>query len=80
MSSEYFTIKTHVIPGQYIRHYPGATLDSQEDILQLHVKQYTPIEHGMTRVKGVTVIGAHANGFPKVEVPSTSCIQAILMK
>ena len=72
MSSEYFTIKTHVVPGQYIRQYPGATLDSQEDVLQLHVKQYTPIDHDTTRVKGITVVGAHANGFPKVEVLSTS--------
>lgn len=78
MSSEYFTIRTHVIPGQHIRHYPGATLDSQEDVLKLHVKQYTPIEHGTTPLKSITVIGAHANGFPKVEVPSTANSQASL--
>ena len=80
MSSEYFTIKTHVVPGQYVRHYPGATLGSQEDVLQLHVKQYTPIGHDTIRVKGITVIGAHANGFPKVEVSCTSSTQDSLTK
>lgn len=67
MSSKYFTCKVHTIPGQYIREYPGATLDSQEDVLKLHIKQYTPLENGSeSQQKGVTIIGGHANGFPKV--------------
>ena len=64
MSSKYFSIREHIIPGQYTREYPGATLDNQEDVLKLHIKQYMPLEAGTT--KGITVIGAHANGFPKV--------------
>lgn len=69
MTSKYFGLKTHVLPGQYIREYPGATLDNQEDALKLHIKQYIPIEHVESRPKGVTIIGTHANGFPKVGLP-----------
>lgn len=41
MSSEKFTITEHVVPGCHIREYPGSTVQ-QEDVLGLHVKQYTP--------------------------------------
>ena len=68
MSSKYFAFKVHIIPGQYIREYPGATLDSQEDVLKLHIKQYTPLEHMESQQKAVTIIGGHANGFPKVSL------------
>ena len=66
MSSPFFTTRTHVLPGQHIREYPGATLDDPEDPLRLHIKQYIPrIQVDITSV-AVTIIGAHANGFPKV--------------
>lgn len=68
MSSKYFAFKVHIIPGQYIREYPGATLDSQEDVLKVHIKQYTPLEHMESQQKGMTIIGGHANGFPKVSI------------
>ncbi|KAL6718019.1 hypothetical protein ACLMJK_004104 [Lecanora helva] len=60
----HFDVKEHVIPCQYIREYAGATLNDQEDTLQLHIKQYVPKEqaHGP---RPVTIVGAHANGFPK---------------
>lgn len=61
----YFNIKSHVLPGQYIREYPAATADSQEDTLMLHVKQYTPAHPKSCPNAAVTVIAAHANGFPK---------------
>ena len=64
----HFDVKDHVIPGQYIREYPGAVLDDQEDILHLHVKQYIPKDQSRNRRGAVTIIGAHANGFPKVSV------------
>jgi hypothetical protein len=32
----------------------------------LAVKQYTPKAHRDPKQQGVTIIGAHANGFPKV--------------
>ena len=66
MSTSHFGIKEHVINSSYIREYPGALLDDQEDTLQLHVKQYTPSDGSHLLPGAVTVIGAHANAFPKV--------------
>ncbi|KAL8682207.1 MAG: hypothetical protein Q9186_001745 [Xanthomendoza sp. 1 TL-2023] len=63
--SPYFDITSHILPGQYIREYPAATADSQEDTLQLHVKQYTPFDRQTCPEGAVTIIAAHANGFPK---------------
>lgn len=65
MAHSVFSVKEHVLPTQYVREYPGATLVHQEDELQIHLKQYTPKgRHGL-RPGAVTIIGAHANGFPK---------------
>lgn len=65
MPSSYFTVSEHVLPCQYIREYPGATLYNQEDDLKLHIKQYTPKDDTASQPGAVTFIGAHANGFPK---------------
>ena len=65
MSPSIFRVKEHTIPCQYIREYPGATLEDQEDDLVLHVKQYTPMDQSYSQPGAVTIIGAHANGFPK---------------
>lgn len=65
MTSSPFTVKEHVVPTQYIREYPGATLEDQEETLSLHVKQYTPKGRQGIKPGAVTIIGAHANGFPK---------------
>ncbi|KAI1158252.1 Alpha/beta hydrolase family-domain-containing protein [Nemania serpens] len=64
-SSFPFHIKEHVVPGQHIREYPRATASSQEAVLSLHVKQYVPKDNPAPRPGDVTVLGAHANGFPK---------------
>lgn len=69
MSTSHFSIKEHKLAGQYVREYPGALLDNQEDTLQLHIKQYTPLDKSNRRPGAVTIIGAHANGFPKVCQP-----------
>ncbi|KAL8736264.1 MAG: hypothetical protein Q9166_000419 [cf. Caloplaca sp. 2 TL-2023] len=61
----YFNIQSHSLPGQYIREYPGATANSQEETLHLHVKQYTPVHRKICPDGAVTIIAAHANGFPK---------------
>lgn len=66
MSSDHFYIQEHVIASQHVREYPGATTNSQEDVLQLHIKQYTPLDSDPASSDAVTIIGAHANGFPKV--------------
>ena len=61
----YFNIAEHVLPCQYIREYPGATLHNQEDDLKLHIRQYTPNDLSASQPGAVTIIAAHANGFPK---------------
>ena len=66
MSSSVFDIRPHVVPCQHIREYPAATSEDQEADLQLHVKQYTPRDESATQSGAITIIGAHANGFPKV--------------
>jgi hypothetical protein len=71
MSSEFFRIQEHVIASQHVREYPGATADSQEDVLKLHIKQYTPLDSDLSSPNAVTIIGAHANGFPKVLDPES---------
>ena len=65
MSLSVFKVQEHTIPCQYIREYPGATLENQEDDLFLHVKQYVPLDQSRSQPDAVTIIGAHANGFPK---------------
>lgn len=64
-SSSVFDIQEHTIQASHIREYPRATATSQDDALLLHVKQYTPKHGGPPRKGDITVIGAHANGFPK---------------
>ena len=67
MSCQIFTVREHVIPGQHIREYSDATAEDQEETLQLCVKQYVPIHQPENALlDAVTIIGAHANGFPKV--------------
>jgi pimeloyl-ACP methyl ester carboxylesterase len=65
-SSSPFVIGEHVFPGQHIRGYPSALADSQEDIVLLHAKSYTPHEVASQAVKGdLTIIAFHANGYHK---------------
>lgn len=66
MSSSIFTVTEHSIPTSHIREYPRALADDQEDVLQLAIKQYTPKSDAGSATNEVTIIGAHANGFPKV--------------
>lgn len=69
MSFKLLEINTHVLPGQYIREYPAATLVDQEDSLQLQIKQYTPRDESSSQPGAVTIIAAQANAFPKVGYP-----------
>jgi hypothetical protein len=68
MSTSNFKIKEHVVEAQHIREYARATLFSEEEVLQLAVKQYIPLENTNPQPGDVTIIGAHANGFPKVRI------------
>ncbi|KAJ8068194.1 hypothetical protein OCU04_003764 [Sclerotinia nivalis] len=65
MASTFKTIE-HVIPGQHIREYPNGTKHQQEDILQLSIEQYIPINSpSPISDNSITVIGVHGSGFPK---------------
>ena len=61
-----FRVIEHVVPCQHIREYPHATADAQEEVLSLSVKQYIPLDNPHPSPGDITIIGAHANGFPKV--------------
>ena len=65
MASDLFIIKEHILPCSHIREYPRATSSSQEDVLHLHIKQYTPRDNPDPQPGDLTIIGAHANGFSK---------------
>ncbi|KAK7754446.1 hypothetical protein SLS62_003466 [Diatrype stigma] len=60
-----FKIVEHTVPAQHVREWPRATANSQEDVLYIHVKQYIPLDNPDPQPGDVTIIGAHANGFPK---------------
>lgn len=61
-----FEIIEHHVPSSYIREYPRALANSQEDTLTLAVKQYRPRSNPDPLPKhAITIIAAHANGFPK---------------
>jgi len=66
MSSSIFEIKEHTVECQHIREYARATANSQEEVLQLSVKQYVPLDNPNPEAGDLTIIGAHANGFAKV--------------
>jgi len=61
-----FKIQEHTLTTSHIREYPGSTAGSQDDELKLAVKQYTPLDNQDPKPGDVTIIGGHANGFPKV--------------
>ncbi|KAB8228254.1 uncharacterized protein BDW43DRAFT_316106 [Aspergillus alliaceus] len=66
MSTDIFHVTEHTAPACHIREYPGSTVRSQEEALALHVKQYTPLEQAdPIPVNAITIIAAHAYGFPK---------------
>lgn len=60
-----------MIDGQHIREYPRATSHSQEEPIRIAIKQYIPKDNLNPQSGDVTIIGAHANGFPKVSVFSS---------
>ncbi|PHH70769.1 hypothetical protein CDD83_5349 [Cordyceps sp. RAO-2017] len=65
MSSAVYDVVEHVIPAAHIREYPRATAERQDDELRLHVRQYVPRDNPRPRRGDVTIVAAHANGFPK---------------
>ncbi|KAF2031292.1 alpha/beta-hydrolase [Setomelanomma holmii] len=67
MSSSNFIVTEHTSPRPYIRQYPHA-VKRDEAVLQLAVKEYRPRTANATNPEDVTIIAAHANGFPKKEL------------
>ena len=65
----HFDVKEHIVPAYHIREYPGSTVNNQEDILNLHVKQYIPksrnVQPGIEK-DPITFIATHGVGLPKV--------------
>lgn len=61
-----FAVREHNLPAAHIREYARATSNSQDEELRLHVRQYTPVDNPEPQKGDITIIGAHANGFPKV--------------
>ncbi|GMG13356.1 unnamed protein product [Aspergillus oryzae] len=67
MSSNNFRITEHIVPGCHILEYAGSTAGRQEDVLRLHVKQYTPLNPPEPlSPEAVTIIAAHGVGLAKV--------------
>lgn len=67
-----FDVKEHKVEAQHIREYPNATAHSQEEVLYLSVKQYTPRNNLNPKPGDVTIVASHANGFVKVRETQTN--------
>jgi len=61
-----FNVKEYTLPGQHIREFARGTANAQDEVLQVAVKEYVPKDNPEPKEGDVTIIGAHANGFPKV--------------
>ncbi|KAM0331287.1 hypothetical protein ACHAQA_002957 [Verticillium albo-atrum] len=65
MGSSVFHVQEHTIEASHVREYARATANAQDEKLLLHVKQYVPKDNTEPHKGDVTLIGGHANGFPK---------------
>lgn len=63
---QFFRVVEHIVPCSHSREYLAATRHGDADRLKLAVKQYIPLNNPNPQPGDVTIIGAHANGFPKV--------------
>ncbi|KAE8410953.1 Alpha/beta hydrolase family-domain-containing protein [Aspergillus pseudocaelatus] len=60
-----FRIVEHITHCQHVRERPGSVVTGRANELRLAVKQYIPIDSPTPEEGDVTIIGAHANAFPK---------------
>ncbi|KAJ4353344.1 uncharacterized protein N0V89_005072 [Didymosphaeria variabile] len=65
MSSEFFRIDEHTLDASHIRGFPRTTSTHQNEVMQLAIKQYTPLNNPHPQPGDITIISAHANAFPK---------------
>jgi hypothetical protein len=61
----HFTITSHTTRTQHTRDRPAGAERGRHNDLRLHVNQYVPRDNPNPKAGDVTLIGAHANGFPK---------------
>ncbi|KAL2151421.1 hypothetical protein VTH82DRAFT_6519 [Thermothelomyces myriococcoides] len=62
---EFFRVVEHTVSCSHSREYVGATANGDADRPRLAVKQYIPLDNPNPQPGDVTIIGAHANAFPK---------------
>lgn len=60
-----FRVVQHIVNGCHTRDHIAATAHGDADTPKLSVKQYIPLDNTTQNPGDVTIIGAHANGFPK---------------
>lgn len=65
MSSQFFRLDEHTINAAHVREFPRATATHENEVLQLAIKQYTPLDNANPQPGDITIIAAHANAFPK---------------
>jgi hypothetical protein len=65
--SQFYRVVEHTVDCHHSREYVTATVHGDADKPRLAVKQYIPLDNPDPQPGDVTIIGAHANGFPKVE-------------
>jgi len=61
----HFNVTEHIVRSQHTRDRPAGAERGCDNDLRLHVKQYVPKTNPAPKPGDVTIIGAHANGFPK---------------
>lgn len=64
METRNFRITEHQIPGSFIRQHRRATIN-KNDTVRLAVKEYRNENSPSGGHNEISIIGAHANGFPK---------------
>lgn len=65
MSKQYFSCVEHTISAQHIRGYFKATANSEEEELQIAIKQYIPRDNQEPQTGDVTLVCGHAAGLFK---------------
>ena len=61
----HFRVVEHTVRCQHTRDRPAGAELGRENELKMCVKQYVPKTNDQPKPGDVTIIGAHANGFPK---------------
>jgi hypothetical protein len=64
--TQFYRVVEHTVTCSHSREYVTATANGDADRPRLAVKQYIPLDNTNPQPGDVTVIAAHANGFPKV--------------